>query len=551
MCNEYCCPGEFLAVQSPTDCMSIKVRMTLLLGLLLAAFLGTFQYLRHSEHARLTILRSESRYIALQTLQQWINLANQPLQRFVRDFSEWPEMAAFVTRPDAAWAEANLRPNLAQYEVHALWVTDAGGQLLHSVQQQSGPPLPLPAAIAGKQHHFVESRDGLLEIWHQPIEPASSGGTPRGWLVAARWWSPRFLATLSRLSEMHLQLVPANGPVDDPDSLLLPLRDAGDAPLRQLQTTLPGPDFAEALAADTLAVRVLLLFGLLVIATAWLGVQQWVLRPLAQVSRSLAQEDIAPIASLQRETNELGQVARLVGTSFAQRQDLQRENEERKRAELALRTSEELVRRSLELRARLARDLHDGVIQSIYAAGLGLESAMSDMDRDPAAARTRLSHCRQSLNGVIREVRGFISGLEPEQMHRHGFAQELEALARTMQALWPVRIVPKVDARAASRLGIGQEVHALQIARECISNAIRHGEAKKVLITLALTDDQGVLTVRDDGRGFDPDKTAGQGSGLQNLASRAREMGGSLQLDSRPGRGSSIIITFPLPEVAT
>jgi len=273
-----------------------------------------------------------------------------------------------------------------------------------------------------------------------------------------------------------------------------------------------------------------------------------VLRPLTRISDSLAHEDVSFISTLQQENTELGQVARLVGNSFAQRQALQRENEERTRAELALRKSEELVRRSLELRARLARDLHDGVIQSIYAAGLGLESAMSELEHDQAAARTRLSHCRQSLNGVIREVRGFISGLEPEQMQRHGFALELAALARTMQALWPVRIVHKVDARAAARLSIGQEVHALQIARECISNALRHGEAKKVLITLTRDADRGVLTVRDDGRGFDPGLVPGQGSGLQNLASRAREMGGSLHVDSQPGRGSTIIITFPLTE---
>lgn len=146
-------------------------------------------------------------------------------------------------------------------------------------------------------------------------------------------------------------------------------------------------------------------------------------------------------------------------------------------------------------------------------------------------------------------MRGFISGLEPEQMQRHGFSQELSALARTMQDLWPVRIVHKVDPQIAGRLSIGQEVHALQIARECISNALRHGEARKVLITLTQAAERGVLTVKDDGRGFDPATVTGQGSGLHNLAARAREMGGTLRLDSAPGRGSAVIITFPLMEV--
>jgi signal transduction histidine kinase len=105
-----------------------------------------------------------------------------------------------------------------------------------------------------------------------------------------------------------------------------------------------------------------------------------------------------------------------------------------------------------------------------------------------------------------------------------------------------------VDPQIAGRLSIGQEVHALQIARECISNALRHGEAKKVLITLTQASGSGVLTVKDDGRGFDPASVTGHGSGLHNLSSRAREMGGTLRLDSAPGRGSAVIITFPLME---
>ena len=97
---------------------------------------------------------------------------------------------------------------------------------------------------------------------------------------------------------------------------------------------------------------------------------------------------------------------------------------------------------------------------------------------------------------------------------------------------------------------LGQEVHALQIARECISNALRHGDAKKVLITLAAADRATALMVRDDGNGFEPARTNGSGSGLQNLASRAREMGGTLRIDSAPGRGTAVTITFPTPEAA-
>lgn len=519
------------------------------------AFFGVTQLLRRGEQIRASEMRQETARVSRQSLQQWIDLSNQPLQRFVRDFSEWPEMRTFLQSRDQAWAEANLKHNLAAYEAHALWVLTDKGELLYSAQQHPGPSLPPPAtpdlltAQGTGAHFYAESRDGLLQVWAEPIGLDARVKNPRGWLLAARWWGPGFLATLSRLSEMRVQLVPADRPAGAAQ-LHLPLRDLQGMPLRQLLAILPPMDYAEALAADTLAVRLLLLFGLLVVASVWLGVRLWVLRPLDRISQSMARGEVATIASLQLENNELGRVAQLVTQSYAQKQALLQENDERKRAEQALLRSEALLHRTLELRARLARNLHDGVIQSIYAAGLGLESAMTELEHDQAAARTRLAHCRQSLNGVIREVRGFISGLEPEQMQHHGFAHELGALARTMQALRPVRIIHRVDAHAASRLTIGQEVHALQIARECISNALRHGEAKRVSITLACVKGEAVLTVQDDGRGFDPVSVAGQGSGLTNLASRAREMGGQLHVEAQPGHGATVTITFPLAEAA-
>ena len=117
---------------------------------------------------------------------------------------------------------------------------------------------------------------------------------------------------------------------------------------------------------------------------------------------------------------------------------------------------------------------------------------------------------------------------------------------RTMQALWSARIVHRTDPQAARRLTVGQEVHALQIVRECISNALRHGGARRILITLARDGRQARLAIRDDGRGFDPTQVGNLGSGLGNLATRAREMHGTLQLDSRPGQGVAVTVTFPL-----
>jgi signal transduction histidine kinase len=329
--------------------------------------------------------------------------------------------------------------------------------------------------------------------------------------------------------------------------LMIPLKGFHDAPVRQLMVGFPAPDFTETLARDTLAAYLFVAFGLLVVIALWLGVQTWVLQPLDRISASLASGELGAIQPLRGEDNELGRVARLVETSFDQKAALQREIEERTRAEAALRESELQVRRSLELRARLARDLHDGVIQSIYAAGLGLESALSQMGPETPGVRTSLQQCRQSLNDVIREIRGFIMGLEPEQVPRQGYAEELTALARTMQALWPVHISLEIDPRVANRLNANQEVHALQIVRECISNALRHGEAREIRITLADREHDGALIVRDNGRGFDPAaRPIAKGHGLSNIATRAREMGGASLVQSEPNHGTTITLHFAL-----
>lgn len=537
--------------------MSIKVRIALLLGLLLVVFLAALQFLRQMERSRAEELAVQSMQANEVAVQRWIDLLAQPMQRLGQDYGQWPEMAGFIAQPDPAWAETNLRKALAGYEAHALWVTDLAGRLIYRAQANAGPALPLPLdqaelaslpPAADGQHFFAQSRDGLLEIWQHQVAP--EGTEPRGRLLVAKLWSPRYLATLSRLVEARIQLgpplpVPATGRPNT--RLMIPLKDLHGTTLQQLVVWFPPPDFAETLARDTLAANLFVAFGLLVVTALWLGVRRWVLNPLDQITESLAREDTTLIQSLRLKQDELGRVAQLVESSFAQKAALRQEIEERGRAEAALRESEHLVRRSLELRARLARDLHDGVIQSIYAAGLGLESALSQMEQEQPGVRVPLQHCRQSLNDIIREVRGFITGLEPEQIPRQGFAREMEALTHTMQALWPVRIILDIDPLLAQRLNPSQELHALQIVRECISNALRHGEAGEVHITLAGKDRRGVLTVRDNGRGFDPAAVPpAKGHGLSNLGIRAREMGGVSEVQSQPGHGTTVILDFRL-----
>ncbi len=534
---------------------SLKVRLALLLGVLLIAFLAALQTLRSTERSRAEQLQRESLAANELLLRNWLDLTNQPLRRFVQDFSEWDALAAFATQPDPSWAEANLRPNLDSQNAHALWVLDPNGRPLYSAQAVPGPALPPPSLAALRANKpgvsfFTESRDGLLEIWQSPIVSPDSEKSPAGSLLLARLWNAAHLGTLGQLSDAELLLVPADqpsGPEGTVRETRLSLPDAEGRPVRQLVVRQALPDFTTTLTRDTFAAYLFLAFGILVVLALWLAVRQWVLRPLDRIGESLRRNDPALIQPLIEDRTELGRVAKLIESSSRQQSTLEREVQDRRRTEEALRDSETRLRHSLDLRARLARDLHDGVIQSIYAAGLGLEGAMTQMEKDAEGARARLQLCRQSLNDVIREVRGFISGIEPEALHHQGFDQELNSLVRTMQALWPVVIDVQTDPNIVARMTSTLELHALQICRECISNAVRHGGAREISIRLGSEADMVFLRVRDNGRGFNPAAPARTGSGLGNLAARAHELGGQLHIDSRPGGGATFTVTFPFP----
>jgi signal transduction histidine kinase len=164
---------------------------------------------------------------------------------------------------------------------------------------------------------------------------------------------------------------------------------------------------------------------------------------------------------------------------------------------------------------------------------------------EPVSAERRIEAVQQTLNQTIREVRGFINGLEPETRGEIPFAQALRALVTTLQSFHGVPIVLETPGGKATALTPAEEVHALQIVREAVSNALRHGQPKSVTVSLQQKAGERRLSIRDDGRGFDPNEIERRGhSGLANLAARANEIGGRLTVESAPGKGTRVILTF-------
>ena len=243
---------------------------------------------------------------------------------------------------------------------------------------------------------------------------------------------------------------------------------------------------------------------------------------------------------------ELGALARLAESSLAQGKALAVERDGRQRAEENALLNQTLLNRSLEEQIRLGRDLHDGVIQSLYAAGLVIESARTLAKTEPAEADRRLGQLLLTLNQTIRDVRTYIVGLAPENLRQSTFGQALDSLVTELGAGRAVHFDLKIDDSASAQLSPAQSTEALHVAREAISNSLRHGNAGRVTVRLHPGDGEVCLLVQDDGSGFDPARRSRSGHGLRNIQARAAGLGASVRVESRPAEGTRVILTFPL-----
>ena len=244
--------------------------------------------------------------------------------------------------------------------------------------------------------------------------------------------------------------------------------------------------------------------------------------------------------------SEVQNLSRLVQTSAEQGTALILERDERRRAEADSQFKQTLLGHAQEEKVQLGRDLHDGIIQSLYAAGLTLESARELVHRDPAEAERRLASTLAALNAVIRDVRDYIQGLAPERLQRASFGQAVQVLTGELGAGREAKFDIQVDDEAAALLNPGQITDALQIAHEAISNGLRHGRATLITLRLHRGEREVCLLVQDNGSGFDPAARSQAGHGVNNMQARATRLGAGLRVSSSPGTGTRVVVNIPI-----
>jgi PAS domain S-box-containing protein len=195
-------------------------------------------------------------------------------------------------------------------------------------------------------------------------------------------------------------------------------------------------------------------------------------------------------------------------------------------------------------RDRIAMDLHDGVMQDVYAVALGLELSLSGTGESTSADARVVERSIGQLHEVIRSIRSFIFDLRPRQFTGslpEGLSNLAEEFAQNSQ------IATTADVDIDLDLDETTATVVYHIAHEGLSNIRKHASAETVHMTLKRLDGEVEMVITDDGKGFDTSVAPPEGHhGMRNMATRARAIGASLELQSEAGKGTSLRLVFPL-----
>jgi two-component system, NarL family, sensor histidine kinase DegS len=199
-------------------------------------------------------------------------------------------------------------------------------------------------------------------------------------------------------------------------------------------------------------------------------------------------------------------------------------------------------------RARLAQEVHDGPAQALSNAIFQVEYIERVVDSDLRLARTELRFLRELLRRELGDVRSFISQLRPPVLVELGLDGSIADAAETMSALAGVRILTELEA-PSNRLTEAEQTVVLRIVQEALQNVRKHAGATSVVVRTRPEDEEWVLEVRDDGRGFDVGAVAARGRrnfGLQFMRERAELIGARFEVRSRPGAGTIVWLGIPM-----
>ncbi len=201
----------------------------------------------------------------------------------------------------------------------------------------------------------------------------------------------------------------------------------------------------------------------------------------------------------------------------------------------------------VEERQRIGMDLHDGVIQSIYAVGLILEYVNAQLaEGDMHGARERVTSAMEALNATIRDIRAYILDLRPRRFEGDNLIVGLEHLLVEFKANTLMQLDFTAESAADEALSAEARLALFHIVQEALSNAAKHSRASRVSVRLEERNEWVTLTITDNGRGFDSEQVERPvGHGLMNMRDRALSLGGELTMHRPSEGGAEVVARIP------
>jgi len=311
----------------------------------------------------------------------------------------------------------------------------------------------------------------------------------------------------------------------------------------------PWADVVNPLMQYTLLAPLLVLVATVVSLLAiYFGVQH-IIRPLQALDRQASRVAWGDFAATQTPVGGIREIEDLRRTLNQMVEQIQRYQSSMHGYIAAITESQE------EERRRLARELHDGTIQSLVALGQRVEMAQKALARDPNITAERLGDLKEMVSATITDLRRFVRHLRPLYLEDLGLLPALEMLTQELDQRSETCVSFHVSGEPY-RLPPDLELAIFRIAQEALNNIARHAHASSATLH-ANFDPQGItLKIEDDGRGFDlpepPTDLAVQGHfGLMGMRERALLHGGHLSIHSRPGEGTRVVVFLPIPASAT
>lgn len=473
-------------------------------------------------------------------------LQGRGIETLASSYAWWSDMVRFVESPDPRWAGTTI-DNVVGIPggSDAVWILDPQLDLLHSIDR-SHARVPLPVAdraalarvLAGKYtvRFYTLIHGQLWEIFVAAIQDADfwRNETPiRGYLLLGKKWDNAWLAQLNTLVGARLSLHdPGMGP--DSHTFCWPVTGLDNAPLTHVEARFNFDEIEEARRASE---RPLIVLGAAAVAAILfiLGfVALALVRPLGQLTRSLETRLTTPLASLLSSRSELGEMARLIASQLRVGQMLQ--DEMRRHLE---RANPETLRRDVEsnetLRIKLAGNLHDGPIQTLYAAGLQLAALHDEAERGRAPAVAQVAAITHLLQQASSDLRNIILDLEPAELRDHDLDTALRRLEVHFQKATRGSFQLEVPEALLDGFTREAQTQIYFVCRELTSNALRH--ASPTSAALRFSAKSGFLRLDWINDGVKPAEptSASSGNGLRSIERRVVELGGTFEAGGQRG----------------